>query len=304
MSPPSAYTDAQVDAWLKYIGLPDRSKCKYTSKSLQSLHVHQISTIPYENLSLHYSTTKQVSIDPQDLYNKIIVNRRGGYCMEVSIFYNHMLRALGFNAYTAGVKIRRREGVTPVGAYIGWVHVVNIVAFPDGTKYMVDVGFGGDGATKPIPLVDGAIIHNLGTQEVRLIRDKISEQVNDEQLYWIYQYRNSPGMEWNSYYAFPGTEFMLADFGIINWWASQCPESFQTFTVLVVKFYREENRIVGKIMLINDTVKRNMGGKTEVVAVLRSEHERIGVLRNLFGIQLSENEQAAIEGHCTQLKSC
>lgn len=33
------------------------------------------------------------------------------------------------------------------------VHIVNLVTLPDGTKWMTDVGFGGDGATKPMPLV-------------------------------------------------------------------------------------------------------------------------------------------------------
>lgn len=222
--------------------------------------------------------------------------------MENSIFYNHMLRGLGFNAYTAGVTIRKREGVTPVGNYIGWVHVVNIVTLPDGTKWMIDVGFGGDGATKPLPLIDGATVHNLGTQEIRLIRDKIPEQVNPEQLYWIYQYRNSPDAEWNSFYAFPGVEFSLADFGIINWWASTCPQSFQTFTVLIVKFYRGDDKIVGKVMLINDTIKRNMGGKTEVVAVLKSESERIAALKYWFGLELTDVEVSSIAGHVTEIK--
>lgn len=297
----SVYTAEQVKAWLEFIGITNLPSDVLTAEFLRILHVHQISTIPYENLSLHYSQTKQVSLDPHELYDKIMVRKRGGYCMETSLFYNHMLRGLGFTAYTAGVTIRRREGVTPVGAYIGWIHVVNIVTLPDGTKWMIDVGFGGDGATKPLPLIDGATVHNLGMQEIRLIRDKIPEQVNPEQLYWIYQYRNSPESEWNSYYAFPGVEFSVADFGIINWWACNCPQSFQTFTVLIVKFYRGDDKIVGKVMLINDTIKRNMGGRTEVVAVLKSESERIAALSQWFNLELTQIEQDSISGHVTEI---
>lgn len=40
--------------------------------------------------------------------------------MENSIFYNHILRALGFNAYTAGVRIRPRVNGVPQGNYMGW----------------------------------------------------------------------------------------------------------------------------------------------------------------------------------------
>lgn len=40
--------------------------------------------------------------------------------MENSIFFNHILRALGFTVYTAGVKIRPRVGGIPGGNFTGW----------------------------------------------------------------------------------------------------------------------------------------------------------------------------------------
>lgn len=40
--------------------------------------------------------------------------------MENSIFFNHVLRGLGFKVYTAGVKIRPRIGGVPGGNYTGW----------------------------------------------------------------------------------------------------------------------------------------------------------------------------------------
>jgi arylamine N-acetyltransferase len=45
---------------------------------------------------------------------------RGGYCMENSIFFNHVLRALGFRVYTAGVRVRPRVDGVPAGDYLGW----------------------------------------------------------------------------------------------------------------------------------------------------------------------------------------
>jgi len=40
--------------------------------------------------------------------------------MEVSILFNHILRGLGFRAYTAGVRIRMRQNGVPSGDFIGW----------------------------------------------------------------------------------------------------------------------------------------------------------------------------------------
>lgn len=121
----SPYTPEQVSQYLKYIDIPSQYRlennpeCNY--EFLKALHVHTICTLPYENLAIHYSATRKVSLDPQDLFDKIVGNARGrgGYCMENSLFVTHMLRALGFSVYPCGVKIRYRKDGVPQGPYIG-----------------------------------------------------------------------------------------------------------------------------------------------------------------------------------------
>ncbi|KAH7348797.1 hypothetical protein BKA65DRAFT_594557 [Rhexocercosporidium sp. MPI-PUGE-AT-0058] len=242
----SAYTTQQLDAYETHISLPFHfhrsSSPPHDICYLTALHIHQISTAPYENLQIHYSSTHTVSLDPQVLFKKIVTDKRGrgGYCMENSIFFNHILRGLGWTVYTAGVRIRPRVGGVPGGDYIGWVHIVNIVTLSTGEKYMLDVGFGGDGATKPLPLISGHITNNLGTQEIRLIHSTIPQQVDQSKLLWIYQYRNAQDKEWNSFYAFPETEFTEADFEVMNFYTSTCTAetNFQTRRVLIVRFLR------------------------------------------------------------------
>jgi arylamine N-acetyltransferase len=120
----SAYSPEQISQYLDLIQLPQQwhpsAKPSLTLEYLSILHVHQISTVPYENLSLHYSKDKKVDLNPQVLFHKFLTRKRGGYCMETSIFYNHILRALGFQVYTAGVRIRLRDEGRPYGSYIGW----------------------------------------------------------------------------------------------------------------------------------------------------------------------------------------
>ena len=117
------YSPEQVDAFLEYIQLPQEYRNATPSlELLYALHVHTISALPYENLSVHYNPTHRVSIDPQVLFDKIVGTKRGrgGYCMEVSLFYNKMLLAMGFQAYTVGARTRRRLSGTPQGDYPGW----------------------------------------------------------------------------------------------------------------------------------------------------------------------------------------
>ncbi|KAF7927008.1 uncharacterized protein EAE98_006392 [Botrytis deweyae] len=313
----SAYSSEQIDLYEEYISLPSKyrrgNNPALTLDYLTSLHIHHISTIPYENLLLHYSPDHSVSLDPQALFTKIITNARGrgGYCLEGSTFFNHVLRALGFQAYTAGVRIRRRsthDGV-PRGNYIGWFHIVNIVTLPNTHKYMIDVAFGGDGATKPLPLIPGHTIHNLGTQEIRLVYEPIPQQTDQSKPLWIYQYRNGPDKEWNSWYAFNEHEFLPEDFEIMNYFVStnMSERNFQTKNVLIVAFVTGEDehgreKIVGKRMLINGDVKENMGGKTRLVKVCESESERVQVIREFFGIRLTDEEVGAMRGRNVELR--
>ncbi|KAK2761689.1 N-terminal acetyltransferase [Arachnomyces sp. PD_36] len=330
----SAYTPSQLTTYLSHISFPSSPSLPLpqTLQTLSTLHTHQISTIPYENLSLHYSPTHQIRLDPQLLFEKFVGkdggngkpggNGRGGYCMENSIFFNHVLRGLGFRAYLAGARIRLRgsDGV-PGGEFTGWRHIVNIITLPDGSKYMSDVGFGGDGATKPLPLLpDGQATHNsIGTQEIRLIHDFIpgqTERDDESRKLWIYQYRNGEGMDWNSFYCFPEVEFLEADFEVVNYYTGTHPvESFQVRTVLVVKFLMDRGEeggrdgeggtgtgIYGKVMMVNGDVKMNLGGKTSVVKRCRTEEERIEALREYFGIVLTEEEREGIRGWTTELR--
>lgn len=94
-----------------------------TEESLRVLFRCQITTFPYENLSVHYSPTHLVNIEPDTLYSKMMGpsnNGRGGYCLELSIFFHHMLRGLGFYVYMTGVRNRARTDGIPQGEYQGW----------------------------------------------------------------------------------------------------------------------------------------------------------------------------------------
>lgn len=146
---------------------------------------------------------------------------------------------------------------------------------------------------------------------------------------WIYQYRNSPTLPWNSFYAFPSNiEFFAPDLEILNYFISHSPESFQTTRLLVVRFLmrpgrkdvclnnegeeknenggrekeeEEEPTIHAKIMLVGDQVKLNTGGRTSIIQTCRTEEERVEALRNHFGITLSEKERLGIRGRVTEL---
>ncbi|KAI0444086.1 hypothetical protein F4803DRAFT_512612 [Xylaria telfairii] len=308
----SAYSREQIDQFLEYIQIPKKYHHAPPSYDLlKTLHTYMLAAVPYENLAIHYNPEHAVELNPEHLFRKIVVNRRGrgGYCMENAILYNHMLVGLGFDSYTVGVRTRLREGGVPRGDFPGWVHIVSIVEL-DGRQYHVDIAFGGDCATQPMPLVDGLVHQNIGAQQIRLVRDWIPTQLKrtDEAKLWIYEYRNGPDLPWNPFYCFTMVEFMPNDWEVVNVYASTSPKSWQTKTVIAIKFLRRARdggdggeEIYGKRMLVNGLVKENLGGKTAVIYECKTEEERVAALDKYFDIRLTEEEKNAVKGWRTAL---
>lgn len=55
-------------------------------------------------------------------------------------------------------------------------------------------------------------------------------------------------------------------------------------------------------MLVNGEVKRNNGGKTELVMDCQNEEERIEALKEYFNITLTEEEIQGIKGRNVELR--
>lgn len=215
---------------------------------------------------------------------------------------------------------------------------MNVVLLEDGSVWSCDVGFGGDGPTSPLQLSslpdqEPEIINNLGGQEVRLRKGVFPDTVKPEaNPVWFYEYRNGRDAPWNTYYAFGETEASLWDLECANWWVASHPDSFQRKQILVVKFLRSQEgdkkersgdqpeggpllvenmvpreagskiTVIGKMMLADGVLKKNMGGKTEVIKICQTEEARIEVLKAYFGVYLTDEEQQGIQGFETELR--
>jgi hypothetical protein len=55
-------------------------------------------------------------------------------------------------------------------------------------------------------------------------------------------------------------------------------------------------------MLVNATVKENLGGKTKIVEECSTETDRVRVLKDWFGITLTQDEVQAITDTPTEIK--
>ncbi|KAL8774617.1 MAG: hypothetical protein Q9194_004000 [Teloschistes cf. exilis] len=298
------YSNSQVREYLTSIQHSAQvpSPSSLSLEYLSTLQRHHLATYPFENLSIHYSSTHSVSLDLDVLYDKFVRKRRGGYCMEQNAFFGTVLRSLGYEVTNVGGRVCDAVNGGLGLQYGSWSHMINLVTISS-AKYMVDVGFGGDGATAPILLEDGTVNPRISPSEMRVVKSALPEHTDRAQEAWIYQVRSSSDTAWSPVYSFTETEFFPQDYEMMNFWTSTSRQSFFTYAILLAKMVMDsDGRLVGSVTMMNGEAKRRIWGQVLETRTCRSEKERLEVLREWFGIVLTEEEERAIRGTVTELK--
>ncbi|KAI0886976.1 arylamine N-acetyltransferase 3 [Annulohypoxylon maeteangense] len=288
---------------------------------LQTLQKHTLVRIPFENITQHYSWHRTINVRPQHLFNKIVPqpSNRGGYCMEVNSLFHTVLLSLGYMVYMAGARVYSKE----TRKYGGFSHCVNIVMI-DGKKYMVDVGFGANGPTFPVPLLHNEPQKHMstGTTMIRIMNEPIPQAVDQSQKVWVYQQLNETDFEWAPRFCFVEFEFLLEDIRGLNLNPWKSPTSWFTQKVIVSRFTTnmeneeteaaklawddpkavDEGTINGDLVLFHDTLKWRRDGKTKLEVQFENEKQRIDAIWKYFGIELDEEDRLAILGTVSQIK--
>ena len=124
---------------------------------MQTAH---LSAVCYENLDIHLGRSLALGADAA--YQKIVLERRGGWCYEMNALLAWALERIGFRVALLSSGVLRPGGVTPDGD-----HLLLCVTL-EGIDYLADAGFG-DGAIEPLPMVEGR--YQRGFLEYRVERD-------------------------------------------------------------------------------------------------------------------------------------
>lgn len=107
-------------------------------ESLEMLTRAHLMEVPFENLTV-FDEHKEPSLEPEDLYDKVVNQKRGGYCFELNKCFYLLLQALGFECYPVPVRVIYRRPEPCAVSHRGTVIVL------DGKRYFGDVGYGGMG---------------------------------------------------------------------------------------------------------------------------------------------------------------
>lgn len=304
---PPSYSRDQIARYFDRVKLPVEQR-QYDVSGLDAaealeylslLQTHQLAEVPFENLTLHYSTHRQVCIHPDDLFRKIVEdhNGRGGYCMENNTLFGTLLRSLGFTTYSGGAR------VWDSGRWTGWGHMVNLVTIAK-VKYHVDVGFGADGPIIPMPLDhSGTIQKHIHPGSARLQWRNTSGNTDPDQRLWVYEYRRNDDSEWTTMYAYTELEFQLQDYAVMNYFTSTSPRTFFTRTVVAERKTMDEmGELSGRISLNGNSLKWRVHGELVREVTLNSEDERLQALEQHYGIRLGSAERDGIRGLASEIK--
>ncbi|WP_392670416.1 arylamine N-acetyltransferase [Streptomyces sp. LN785] len=161
MDPESPNT---VDAYLDRIGA--RRPARPDAAALRELQLRHLTAVPFENLSVHRA--EDIVLDEKALLDKVVGDRRGGFCYELNGAFAALLRALGFRVSLLQARVHGDGG--RLG--IPYDHLALRVGTDDGTgPWLADVGFG-DHAHHPLVLGDRTDQEDpRGTFRIRRVTD-------------------------------------------------------------------------------------------------------------------------------------
>ncbi|RUS33807.1 hypothetical protein BC938DRAFT_483794 [Jimgerdemannia flammicorona] len=290
-----------------------------TIENLCQLIVNHQQAIPFENLTIHYSSNHTIDIEPQALYNKIVLNRRGGYCFENNGLFARVLRSLGYKLWTGAAsvvleaKVEVQDGQPTIKAP-PMTHQITIVQLPttaqDGgdsedrqdALWLVDVGFGGQTLPAPKMLVEHEITPGVRPEQFRFTRVHLASNVRQENPpYWLLEYRYKPDSPWMSAVVFDLTERSHADYYVANQYMSTNPESKFVKNVMMARLRRDEDGVLTRVLLLNDILKLRRDGETKLIQQFEREHERVKAIEEWFGIKLSEEDIGGMKGRSVAL---
>ncbi len=222
--------------------------------TLTQLMQRQLRTIVFENTEVQAGRIP--SLVPEDIVEKVIVNRRGGYCYEINGVFAMALTAIGFEWYFAGARSMLYPTRRPK------THMVLIVRV-EGNDYLCDTGFGGYALRAPMVINEGEV-----TQD----GDHFRIEILDGEYVLVAMVQG----EWQRLYGFALQPQEWIEFSLANYFNATSPDT--VFTQKKLAILQTPN---GRKILVDNQLKLIEEGKLDVLEV---DYET--ALKEYFGLEL------------------
>ena len=136
----------KIQLFFERIGLPNDTKIEKTLDFLKTVHYACVTTIAYENLDILKGIP--LSLEPEDIFEKIVIRKRGGYCFELNALLSYMLKEMGFTVCDHFARFVRGEKEIPMRRH----RILTVEC--EGERYMCDIGVGQIAPRYPVRLAE------------------------------------------------------------------------------------------------------------------------------------------------------
>ena len=250
-----------LSEYLRRLGL--EASPRVNPEGLNALIWAHQTHVPFEDLNTGL-LGRPVNLEIPALYEKVVAQRRGGYCFELNALFVRLLKDLGFDARQVFCRVVRGRDFLPPCLHEG------IVVALEGRLYFCDVGFGG-------PMPAGALRIEDGFGET--IRGESFRIERFDDYWWTISRAASDG-RWEAILQFNTFPQQPQEFLAVNQKCAGDPDSLFVKQVLVN--LRTER---GALSVTGDQFTRRADGKavTENIPDDAALHR---ILKEHFGIAL------------------
>ena len=201
------YTKEQLIKIFERIGLEYSEELALDASLAAAVQYGFQKNIPYENLDI--IRRKPLSLEYENLYEKIVTNHRGGYCFEINGFLAEVYRSLGFTVEEYMARYLRGETEIPVRRH----RVCTVEA--DGAIWLCDAGIGQSAFRLPLKLENGHTSEQFG---------EIYRVEYDPKFFgWIVSDFHKG--EWRRFYSFTEEKQLNIDYIMPSFWCEHADES-------------------------------------------------------------------------------
>jgi N-hydroxyarylamine O-acetyltransferase len=249
---------------IHFSGTPELSM-----ETLKRIHQLHPKYIPFENIDSYTGTVPSLQLD--DIFRKLVMESRGGYCYEQNLLLSEVLKTVGFNAK---LQLGRVVWGRQEDSSAAQTHLLLIVDF-EGKQYVVDCGFGTATLTSPIL---------LNEEDQQQTPNGIFKVSHKEETYTLWMWKE----QWLPVYRFIPEHVEPIDLDISNWYLSTHPDSHFKNRLILSKV-DENARYTYTDHILNI---RSADGEKESITI-ENDVQLYEILINTFG--LKENAIEALK---------
>ena len=248
-----------LENYLSDLGLvtPETLNIEFV-KSLQAKHIAR-----YSFNSLAVVMGEEISLDLDDISQKIVERGLGGYCFEHNKLSFELLKALGYDVQLVMARVLNNQDHD-----VPRTHRVTLLTLDD-VAYLIDTGFGGNGPISPL-----ALLSNV-TQKAGEDVYHILDRGNGE-----YDLQMIQGGDDFTLYRFDLAVYSDADCTMGNFYSHQYPKAgFVNNLVVSLKNANRTMALKNHVL----TVKHRDGVQDRILTSATALHQ---VLTDVFGFDL------------------